>query len=439
MSKGNGQSLNFLLHSAENISAMVFGLIGAAMVARVFGPENLGRLSLVQAASAIFVFLATLGLDHFIVRDFSLNRKDGELKGSILFAQSIGWLLYVISLAIFFAFRGTLVDEVFLITSVAVSTYFLRVLFFKLYLQAINDAYALAVAAVISRAVALLFLILGSVLDWGYDLMVFYLPLQAIIQAGILFYSYRRTEGGRAKSTISGQRLRSMLLEALPVMLSGALYFGYSQADILVLSHFMNTRDVGIYSAAMRLVPQAAFLGHVTAITFYGSLSETFQMDRAEFLRRAVKVARIQYALAAVLSTSVALLAPLVIWSLYGHKYAGSAEILAIGVWAWLFMLPACLFSRLLILARLAKYELIKAIVVTPLSLGLNILLIPRYGMTAGALVSVLTYALSDFLIYGLFKETRFIFFIGVDALTSLLKSPLISLAESADLFRKKS
>lgn len=418
---------------------MVFGLVGAAMVARVFGPENLGRLSLVQAASSIFIFFATLGLDHFIVRDFSINRKDGELKGSILAAQSVGWILYLVSLVIFFVFRGRLSDEIYLIASVAISTYFLRVLFFKLFLQATNDAYTLAVAAVTSRVAALAFLVLGSFLHLSYDLMVFYLPLQAIIQALMMFLSYRRTESGQVKSEVSGRRIRHMVIEALPVMISGALYFGYSQADILVLSHFMSDRDVGIYSAAMRLIPQAAFLGHVTAITFYGLLSDSFQHDSAAFLRHAVKIARMQYALAIGLSASVALLAPLLIWCLYGNKYDGSAQVLAIGAWGWLFMLPACLFSRLLILARLARYELIKALIVAPLSLGLNFLLIPRYGMTAGASVSVITYLLSDFLIYAVFKETRFIFRIGIDAVSSLIRSPRVSFNESLELFRHKS
>ena len=160
--KNNKNHHKFILYSAENISAMLFGLVGAALVARVFGPDNMGRLSIVQAVSAIFMFLATLGLDHFIVRDFTVNKDDGELKGSLLVAQSIGWLMYVASLVIYFSMKGNLAQEVFLITSVAVSTYFLRVLFLKLYLQAVHDANTIAIAAVVSRIVALLFLVVGS-------------------------------------------------------------------------------------------------------------------------------------------------------------------------------------------------------------------------------------------------------------------------------------
>lgn len=439
MKKLNSQHLKFMLYSAENISGMLFGLVGAALVARVFGPENIGRLSIVQAVSAIFMFLATFGLDHFIVRDFTVNKDDGELKGSLIVAQSIGWILYVTSIIIYFLLRGNLAHDVFLIMGVALSTYFLRVLFLKLYLQAVHDASAIAIGAVVSRIIALLFLVIGSFYHFSYDLMVLYLPLQGFIQVLMMLKGYRQAQVEHpAKIHASFKRIKALLMEAMPVMLSTALYYGYSQADILIVSYFMNVKDVGIYSAAMRLVPQAAFLGHITVITFYGVLSNHYHTNKEAFMIYATKIVRIQLAAAFIMSLSFSVLAPFIIWVLYGSKFADSSAVLAIGVWAWLFMFPACLFSRLLVLARLAKYELIKAFIVAPLSLGMNFLLIPIYGGLAAAFVSVFTYMLGDFLVYAFFKDTRFMYKIGVDAAVSLIKSPVVSLRESVDLFRHK-
>lgn len=418
---------------------MVFGLVGAALVARVFGPENMGRLSIVQAVSAIFMFLATLGLDHFIVRDFTVNKDDGELKGSLIVAQSIGWLMYLGSIVIYFYLKGNLAHEVFLILSVALSTYFLRVLFLKLYLQAVHDASSIAIAAVVSRVVAILFLVVGSFNHFSYDLMVLYLPLQGAIQALMMLKGYRQAQSEYpTRVHASPQRIKALVLESMPVMLSTALYFGYSQADVLIVSYFMNVKDVGIYSAAMRLVPQAAFLGHITVITFYGVLSNHYHTSREAFMVYATKIVRIQLAAAFVMSLSFSVLAPFIIWVLYGSKFADSSVVLAIGVWSWIFMFPACLFSRLLVLARLAKYELVKAFIVAPLSLGMNFLLIPMYGGTAAAFVSVCTFMLGDFFVYAFFKETRFMFKIGLVAAIGLIRSPVVTLRESVDLFRHK-
>jgi len=232
--------------------------------------------------------------------------------------------------------------------------------------------------------------------------------------------------------------MKSMLMEAMPIIFSTAIYFGYSQADVLIISHFMSVTDVGIYAAAMRLVPQAAFLGHITVITFYSVLSDHYHTNQLEFIAYATKILRVQLTLALIMSVSFSLLSPLIIWLLYGDKFAGSAEVLAIAVWAWMFMFPAALFTRLLVLAKLAKYDLIKALIIAPMSLGLNFLLIPEYGYIAAAFVSVVTFMFGDFLVYALFKDTRFIFFIGVSAIKGLIKSPIISLTESIELFKHK-
>ena len=152
----------------------------------------------------------------------------------------------------------------------------------------------------------------------------------------------------------------------------------------------------------------------------------------------ATKIVRIQLAAAFTMSLGFCVLAPFIIWALYGSKFSDSSIVLAIGVWGWLFMFPACLFSRLLVLARLAKYELVKAFIVAPISLGMNIILIPIYGGIAAAFVSVFTYMLGDFLVYAFFKETRFMFKIGLNAAIGLIKSPVVSMRESIELFKHK-
>lgn len=437
MLKSNHSLGRFILYSAENVSAMLFGLVGMALIARVFGPENMGRLSIVQAVSIIFMFLATFGLDHFVVRDFTNNKNDGELKGSLIFLQSVGWLLYVASILIYFSLQQSLTEEIFLILSVAISTYFLRVLFLKLYLQAVNDARSIAIAAVLSRIVAVVYLLIGSFNDFSFEWMVLYLPIQAILQALLMFRGYQLAQVDDSdKMQVSLGRIKSMLKEAMPVILSTGIYFAYNQADILLVSHFMSVTDVGIYSAAMRLVPQAAFLGHITVITFYSDLNRLYQENQAAFLAYATKIVRIQFTLSLLLACGFSLLAPYIISILYGDKFSASAPVFAIGVWAWVFMFPAALYSRLLVLTKIAKYELIKVLIVAPISLGLNFILIPQYGYIAAATVAVTSFMLADFLIYALFKETRFMFKIGVDALIGLVRSPVASIRESVALFK---
>lgn len=418
---------------------MLFGLLGAAMVARVFGPENMGRLSIVQSASAIFIFFATLGLDHFVVREFTRKPDDHELKCSLLITQTLGWLLYVAAVVIYFVIKGNLQHEIYLIANVTLSTFFLRVIYLKLYLQAINQAKVIAVAATTSRVFALIYLLIGTFMHFSYDIMIVYLPIQAFIQTVMMWFGYRKVvKSSQQPFTYSFKRMFPLLREAFPVLIATAVYYGYSQADVLIVSYFMNDHDVGIYAAAMRLIPQAAFVGHIAAITFYSSISVSFDKDFSLFLLQTKRVIKLQIMLAMCLVIIGSLLSTLIIYCLYGEKFMQSAQILSVGVWAWLFMFPAALFSRLLVLTKLAKFELMKALIVAPISLSLNFALIPKFGPIAASFVTVMTYFMGDFLVYLLFKKTRFMFFIGVTAFKEVLLHPVISARESFKLITEK-
>ncbi|MBF4348529.1 flippase, partial [Vibrio anguillarum] len=48
-------------YSVENITTIIFGLVSVVIVARIFGPENLGKLSMIQAISSVTLFLVVLG------------------------------------------------------------------------------------------------------------------------------------------------------------------------------------------------------------------------------------------------------------------------------------------------------------------------------------------------------------------------------------------
>lgn len=431
--------MKFLSYAAENISAMIFGLLGAAMVARVFGPENMGRLSIVQSVSAVFIFFATLGFEHFIVRDLTRNPNDQELKGSVLVAQSIGWLIYILAVISYFIVKGNWETELPLILSVTISTFFLRVIYLKLFLQSINQARIIATAAIISRCVALMYLFVGSYIHLSYEAMIFFLPIQGALQTFVMWLGYKRiTSKSNIQLTYSWLRVKKLLIEASPVLLATAIYYGYSQADVLIVSYFMNEHDVGIYSAAMRLIPQAAFIGHIAAITFYSQISQSFDVNHALFLSNAKKIVRLQFSLALVISITGAILSGVIIYCLYGDKFSASAPILAIGVWAWLFMIPAALFSRLLVLTKIAKFELIKAFIVAPVSLMANIILIPKFGMHAAAVVTVLTYMFGDFFVYAFFKQTRFMFYLGLSSIRDIIFHPISTFKESFQLITSK-
>lgn len=417
---------NLVWFAAENLSTILFGLVSVFAVARFFGPENLGKLSVVQSTSALFMFLATLGLDHFIVRDLAKDRNDGRYIGSVMMAQFLGWLLYSAGLIASLYWMGKLqsIQMVMIVLFVLLATLFTRATLGRLYFQATNQPRAIAASAMVSRAGALIYLLVAIYLGFSYEWVIAYLPLQAIIQCGMLFVKYQKlSQIGWRDWQVDFQRMQSIVKEAAPALMSAAIFPIFMQSDVLIISHLLSDHAAGVYSAASKLIIQFNFVGPIITMTFYAALSKRLD-DQLEFSQMVGGMATLFFIVAFPVALVTSIWAEQIIHLLYGAKFTESADALRVLAWVWLFVIPASLYSRLLIMRGQAKYELLKSIIVAVISVSLNFALIPHYGVVAAAAASVISYAVADFLIYAAFKSTRDVFLIACNAIFRIFFMP---------------
>ncbi|QLI82551.1 flippase [Chitinibacter fontanus] len=425
MSKKRNLS-NVIWYASENLSTIFFGLVSVFFVARFFGPENLGQLSLVQSTSALFMFLATLGLDHFIVRDLAKDRDNGRYIGSVMMAQFLGWLVYSACLILCLYWMGKLesMQMVIIVLFVLLTTLFTRATLGKLYFQATNQPRAIAASAMVSRIGALIYLGLAIYLGWSYEWVIAYLPLQALIQCAMLFWQYQKLSliSWRDWQVDTHQMLRTVK-EATPALLSAAIFPIFMQSDVLIIAHLISNHAAGVYSAASKLIIQFNFVGPIITMTFYAALAQRLE-NHVEFAQMVGGMITIFFLLAFPVALITAIFSEQIIALLYGAKFTESAEALRVLAWVWLFVIPASLYSRLLIMRGQAKYELFKSVVVAVTSVSLNFALIPRFGIVAAAMSSVISYAIADFFIYGIFPATRDVFFIAVKSILNIFIMP---------------
>lgn len=401
-------------YAVENSTMIAFGLISVIVVARVFGPENLGKLSFIQALSATTMFLVTLGLDHIIVRELAKKNDDYDLIFTSMIIQTIGWIAHVIFVIFSISFIGKEPIEISLIyitISVLLATYFSRGTVLKLFFQAINAPKKIAISAIISRVISLSYLTAALVLNFDYHLVIIFIPIQAFAQFLVLLLQFFCCRNIDIKSLkYDHRRSKSLLKEALPLIGSSMLFPIFMQGDILLISSILDEKNTGIYSSATRLVSQLVFIGHIVTMTFYLALSDKYfgkSKDYELFLDGLIKIL---FILGFGIALTVYLLSEQIISTLYGEKFIGAENILKIICWNLVFIFPAALFSRLLVLQNLAKYEFIKSLTIAIFSLSMNFIFIEKYGIIGAAVVSLCSYILADLIFYSLFKETRHIF-----------------------------
>lgn len=430
--------VNAFLYSTESITSILFSVFSIALIARHFGPEVMARFSVAQSVSTIFIVFATLGFDQFIIRELARNKRDAEYLSSILFGMAMGWLLYVALVVVYYFVIGEFSRDLFLIVSIVVSTLLLKVIFIKSYLQAQNKPKPIAIAALVSRFIAIIYLLIGTYINFSFEVMMLYMPLQAFVFILLMTISQPDFFLLIKPRHFNSRRLFSSMREAAPIFLSTMLYLLYSQSHILIMSNLLEPATVGIYSAAIQLIPQAAFIGFILVATFYTELDRKLLTDKTDFRAYVRSLLSMQFSVGIIMAIGVFLTADLIINLLYGARYVEGARVLEIACWAWIFILPAALYSRILIMLGYARYELIKMLIVAPLIILLNYWVISRVGMLGSAVVFVFSYFLVDFLIYFLFKDTRYLGVIGLKALADIFTKPVQTFRTSIRLMKTR-
>lgn len=430
--------VNAALYAVESLSTLLFAVVSIALIARHFGPENLARYSVAQSISAMFMVFATLGLEQFLIRELAQDDRDATVVTSALAAMLAGWLIHVGLIIFYYVVTGNVERDLVLVFGVSLSALLTRTVFIKGYLQARNCPRPIAIASLVSRFMAIAFLLVGAYTGLSYESMMLYLPLQAFMLFIVMAASQKEFFSLIQIQAFRLHRLIALLREASPIFASTLLYFFFSQSDVLIMSHLLPAADVGVYSASIRLVPQAGFVGFILVSTFYRQMDNKLKEGRAVFEEYVTSVLAIKFALGITMALVITLFAEKVIHLLYGERYAESASVLAIACWAWVFMFPAALYSRLLVMLGYARYELFKMLIIAPLVLLMNYLAIAYVGILGGAIMFVLTYVLVDFLVYFMFKDTRPFGMMGLRAMADILLRPRQTLSSFINLLKAK-
>lgn len=425
MSKKNNIGKIFW-YGLENLTTIAFGLLSVVLVARLFGPESLGKLSYIQAISALTVFITVLGLDHIIVKDLARQPSNTKYISTIFITQLLAWVTQcaIIYTIIWHMGDGHVETDVFVIFCwISISVYFSRATVIKLYFQSVNLPKKIGMSALSSRLIALMYLFYALYLKLPYEYVIAFIPLQAAFQFLFLFYEYKKIQ--KIELYFDFNILKKVLKEAKPLLIAGAIYPLFIQADIVLITSMMTEGDAGIYSAAGKVIMQFTFVGTIITMAFYLPLVKKVDENSEDLDYFFSGLIKILFVLGLFSAIFVGIFADDIVKLLFGDEFTDAAPILKILIWKVVVIYLAAVFSRMLILMNLAKFELIKSIVAASFSLSMNYLLIPIYGLYSAAIVSVLSFFIADLFFYVLFKKTRHIFITAMRAILNVFINPI--------------
>jgi O-antigen/teichoic acid export membrane protein len=243
------------------------------------------------------------------------------------------------------------------------------------------------VADVVGRAFSLALVLLVVALDLG-----FYAVMGAAAGGALatLVVTWWLTRGlAQIRPRAEAAVWRTLLTAAIPLGLALAINALYFRADTLIISLYEPFDEVGLYTLAYRVLELALVVGTVFLSTTFPILAEAVARDEARARRTIEASTEVCVVLGMPLVAAGLVLAPQIIELAGGKDFAGAAEplriLLAAGALAWI----NGVFGYALIARDRQASALWLNVLALGFNVGLNLVLIPPYGIVAAAIVTV--------------------------------------------------
>ena len=401
----------------NNISWLFFGklfrafvgLVMGTWVARYLGPKDFGVLQYALAFSSFFLPLSTAQMSPIVTRDLVRNPESrNKILGTAFSIQITGGILAAI-LSVTAIILLSPKDSYIQLLVAIVSLKFLFNSFqpienwFESQVKAKFQVFA-SNLAFISITLLKIFLLINQaplvIFAWA-------ISLEAIIYAAILIFYYQSDKQNIRKWTTDFKKVKYLLKESYPLLLSATAILFYSSIDRVMLGDMIGSGSVGIYSSAANLSSQLYFLPVIICSSLFPSIVKAKNLSKANYQKKMAKI----HDLIAMLSYSLILiLIPLsgfLITLLYGNDYRAAIPIFSIHICTCLFTFQGEVRSKWIVTEGLQKLNLYARLGGLLLNVLLNLFLIPAYQGIGAAIATLISASVSNYICFLFWRETR--------------------------------
>lgn len=397
---------------------MGMGLFVGVWVARYLGPAQFGSLNFALAFIALFGTATTLGLEGIVVRELLHNPENTrEILGTTLALRSVAGLLSVAVSIATLRLIQPLDRQALLLVSILSLTLIFQAFdtvdcFFQSEVRSKITVWAKNSAFLVFAVIRVL-LIYSKAPVWTFAAAY---SGEIAFGAAALIFGYRLS-GGRIFSW-RARKIRAVMLlkESWPAIFSGLAIMVYMRLDMVMLKMMQGDLAVGLYSAATRVSEVWYFIPMAIVSSVSPSIMRA-KDDPELFYGRLLKLFSLMTVTAYAIGSIVAFASPLIIRTLYSQSYSGAAPVLAVHIWASIFVFLGVAQSPWNLSKNLLKQSLYNTLLGAIINIALNLYLIPRYSAMGAAIATVVSYSISSVFANALSDRMRPIFYMQIRAL----------------------
>lgn len=224
-------------------------------------------------------------------------------------------------------------------------------------------------------------LLIGNFVGYGLQAIVFW----------TWWKRYQRSGGGQEHGVAAiGEALQWGRTSIMGMAWLGNLAF--NTIDMLMLGIMSNPEQVGLYSAAYRILSQVLVTYYLLTSVLYPQLARQTVAERARMLRPSILLAL--FASGSAMALLLALFRRPALTILFGHAFLKSAPLLLVLACAIPLDFLVSYLNSAYIAWSMERKTLVCAVVAAASNVVLNWIGIPRYGAMAAAVNTVISYVI---------------------------------------------
>lgn len=384
---------------AEQILRLIAGLLVGIWVARYLGPGQFGVFSYAIAFAAIFSAIAKLGLDGIVVRDLVREPDQRDLYLGTAFWLKLGGAIVMLG-AVALAMQLTSTDSttnlyILIIASGAIFQSF-EVVDFYFQSRVLSKFVSICkmTQLLISSLLKLYFIVTGADLIW----FVLVTLVDQLTLALSLYIAYRYQKLGSFYRHFDLMTARQLLKDSWPLIFSGLVVMIYMRIDQIMIKEMLGEREVGVYSAAVRVSEVWYFIPMIITASIFPSIVNAKKISQELYLQRLQKLSTLMTWLAIAVALPMTFLADSMVSLLYGHYYREAGVVLAIHIWGAVFVFLGVASGVFLTVENYTNKSLYRTVFGAISNVLLNLALIPLYGINGAAMATVLSQFIANFL-----------------------------------------
>ncbi|MCF6237383.1 MAG: flippase [Candidatus Marinimicrobia bacterium] len=404
-----------------NINRYLFTII----IARWAGVQMLGIYSLANSILMIAESIAKLGLERGVLRHvgmLNIEEEPGKIRTLVAAAVKMtGQASMILSLVIILL-SGWFVSNV--LNAAPQLRTVLTVFALVLPLNAITNVGAFATQGlkllkykvIVTQIVYPSVLVIGSgllLLYWS-DVRVIIIPvvIAAVISLIIILIFLKKLLGLKSWHVLTASWDKALLVYSLPLMFIGILQTVMHWMDILMLGHYTNAIQVGLYHPAVRTagLMQAVIL---SLMSIYTPLAAQLfgQKDEVGLTRLFKQTTRWLITLSLPIAL-IFLIYPSKVMLIFGAEYLSSAPVLMILAAATFMQVVGSSAAPIIAVTGHTKLSLANSIIGLILNVILNVFLIPEFGIMGAGIATFISISFISILrnieVLSLFQITMF-------------------------------